>query len=96
MYGRGAGTWRRSGGMGFGFRGSSPPYPYIGRGRGGLPRCQYPGLYSPLRNTAYPDSNYPVASGQEIDILKQQAEDMKQALARIEARINDLETKTKE
>lgn len=29
-------------GYGFGFRGSSPPWPYIGRGRGGLPRCWYP------------------------------------------------------
>ena len=28
-------------GRGFGFRGSSPPWPYIGRGRGGLPRCWY-------------------------------------------------------
>ena len=28
---------------GFGFRGSSPPWPYIGRGRGGLPRCGWPG-----------------------------------------------------
>lgn len=29
------------GGWGFGFRGSSPPWPYVGRGRGGLPRCGY-------------------------------------------------------
>jgi hypothetical protein len=29
-------------GKGFGFRGYSPPWPYIGRGRGGLPRCHYP------------------------------------------------------
>jgi len=29
------------GGMGFGFRGSSPPWPYVGLGRGGLPRCGY-------------------------------------------------------
>ncbi|MGQ9546380.1 MAG: DUF5320 domain-containing protein [Dehalococcoidia bacterium] len=29
------------GGWGFGFRGSSPPWPYIGLGRGGLPRCGY-------------------------------------------------------
>lgn len=29
------------GGMGFGFRGSSPPWPYVGIGRGGLPRCGY-------------------------------------------------------
>jgi hypothetical protein len=26
-------------GRGFGFRGWSPPWPYVGRGRGGLPRC---------------------------------------------------------
>jgi hypothetical protein len=29
------------GGWGFGFRGSSPPWPYVGIGRGGLPRCGY-------------------------------------------------------
>ena len=29
------------GGWGFGFRGSSPPWPYVGMGRGGLPRCWY-------------------------------------------------------
>ena len=28
-------------GRGFGFRGSSPPWPYVGLGRGGLPRCGY-------------------------------------------------------
>ena len=37
-FGRGFGFRR---GMGFGFRGSSPPWPYVGRGRGGLPRCGY-------------------------------------------------------
>lgn len=36
-YGRGF----RGGGWGFGFRGSSPPWPYVGLGRGGLPRCGY-------------------------------------------------------
>jgi len=36
-YGRGFG--RR--GWGFGFRGSSPPWPFVGLGRGGLPRCGY-------------------------------------------------------
>ena len=30
-------------GRGIGFRGGLPPWPYIGRGRGGLPRCRYPG-----------------------------------------------------
>lgn len=33
-------------GRGFGFRGSSPPWPYVGRGRGGLPRCGYFGAYA--------------------------------------------------
>ena len=36
-YGRGFGKL----GWGFGFRGSSPPWPYVGMGRGGLPRCGY-------------------------------------------------------
>ncbi len=39
--GRGGGRGRIGGGMGFGFRGSSPSWPYVGRGRGGLPRCGY-------------------------------------------------------
>ena len=30
-------------GYGFGFRGASPPWPYVGRGRGGLPKCWYYG-----------------------------------------------------
>ena len=33
-------------GRGFGFRGTSPPWPYVGRGRGGLPRCGYFGAYT--------------------------------------------------
>lgn len=38
-YSRGFGGGR--GGQGFGFRGSSPPWPYVGLGRGGLSRCGY-------------------------------------------------------
>ncbi|MFC2062459.1 hypothetical protein ACFLS8_00710 [Chloroflexota bacterium] len=37
-FARGAGG---GGSRGFGFRGSSPSWPYVGRGRGGLPRCRY-------------------------------------------------------
>jgi hypothetical protein len=40
-YGRGYGRAYGRGGWGFGFRGSSPPWPYVGLGRGGLPRCGY-------------------------------------------------------
>ena len=54
---------------GFGFRGSTPPWPYIGRGRGGLPRCGYylRQGYSPFTSntgpyqqpsTAYGDPRY--------------------------------------
>jgi hypothetical protein len=32
-------------GRGFGFRGGFPPWPYVGRGRGGLPRCWAYGGY---------------------------------------------------
>ena len=57
-FGRGFG---RRGGMGFGFRGSSPPWPYVGLGRGGLPRCAYflsgaagTPVAQPYQQTAYP------------------------------------------
>jgi len=45
-------------GYGFGFRGASPPWPYVGRGRGGLPRCWCPaGIVAPpyaLGSVPYP------------------------------------------
>jgi hypothetical protein len=42
FYGFGQGRGGRVGGhAGLGFRGSSPPWPYVGRGRGGMPRCSY-------------------------------------------------------
>ena len=63
-------------GRGFGFRGASPPWPYFGRGRGGLPRCWYPGAYtapayapgwtpSPFYGGAWdpPDYGWPAAYG---------------------------------
>jgi len=72
--------------MGLGFRGSSPPWPYIGRGRGGLPRCSY-----------YPGSQESTAAQsvtreQEINLLKNQAENIKKDLEMVESRIRDLET----
>ena len=60
-FGRGRSMGRGfRGGIGFGFRGSSPPWPYVGRGRGGLPRCGY--FFSgagapptgPYQQTSYP------------------------------------------
>jgi hypothetical protein len=58
-YGRGFG--RR--GWGFGFRGSSPPWPYVGLGRGGLPRCGYflSGAAGMPVSPAYPSYDSPGA-----------------------------------
>lgn len=85
-FGRGGGR----GGAGLGFRGSSPPWPYVGRGRGGLPRCWYPGAvaappYAPV--LPYP----PLTQDEEVDWLKRQAEAIKAELNQVEARMHDLE-----
>jgi len=77
----------RSGGAGMGFRGSSPPYPYMGRGRGGLPRCQYPGA---IPNMAR------MTREQELELLKAQAGEMKKDLDGVESRIRELEVNKKE
>lgn len=85
---------RRSGlrgGAGFGFRGTSPPWPYVGRGRGGLPRCRYPGTVAAPPNT--PASAYPpLTRREELDWLKRRAEAVKTELDRIETRIKGLES----
>ena len=75
MYGRGTDNRK---GSGFAFRGTSPSWPYIGRGRGGLPRCQSPELTTVTRE-------------QELDSLKKQAEAMKSELNRIESRMSELQ-----
>jgi len=51
--------------MGFGFRGSSPPWPYVGLGRGGLPRCGYflSGAAGSPAAWPYQRFSYPVDSG---------------------------------
>jgi len=89
MYGFGRG-FSRGRGAGFGFRGSSPSWPYVGRGRGGLPRCWYPGAvaalpYAPV--LPYP----PLTQEEEVDWLKRQAEAIKAELNQVEARMRDLE-----
>lgn len=92
VYGFGRGLGRR-GGVDFGFRGSSPPWPYFGRGRGGLPRCWYPSV---AMASPYPPVPPAYASqmpqGQEIGWLKSQAEAIKAELNQVEARIQDLES----
>jgi len=70
-------------GYGFGFRGASPAWPYIGRGRGGLPRCWSPGI---MGGTAAPN----MSREQEIDVLKSQANAMREQLEQLEARMKQL------
>lgn len=94
MIGRSWFGWRgRGGGMGFGFRGASPPWPYVGRGRGGLPRCYYPGLYG--GSPAWGSMPYPpqATSEQEVDFMKEEAKAVRQHLEDLEARIKELEAK---
>ena len=89
-YAPGFGWWR--GGWGFGFRGASPPWPYVGLGRGGLPRCGY---FLGGAPTAWPTPGATpfapeMTREQEIDFLKGQAEMIKGQLEQIEARMRDL------
>ncbi|MFH1382690.1 MAG: DUF5320 domain-containing protein [Chloroflexota bacterium] len=74
-------------GRGLGFRGSSPPWPYVGRGRGGLPRCRYPGLSRITAPYTAPAS----IQEEELGFLKNQAEGTKRQLEAIERRIQELE-----
>ena len=81
-------------GRGFGFRGSSPAWPYVGRGRGGLPRCWSPGLYGGA--AAYPGTwtaPYAPSHEDELSFLRNQADAMKRDMAEIERRIQELEKK---
>jgi len=97
-YGRGRST---RGGMGLGFRGSSPPWPYVGLGRGGLPRCGYffPSAVAPAYQTpptaqaAYRPFSAPMSKEEELSYLKDQAQAVKEQLDSIESRMRDLESK---
>jgi hypothetical protein len=80
-------------GRGFGFRGFSPSWPYVGRGRGGLPRCWHPGLATALPYPPAPSMYSPQMSQEaEVDWLRRQAESIKAELGQVEARIRDLES----
>ncbi|MBC7321861.1 MAG: DUF5320 domain-containing protein [Acetomicrobium sp.] len=93
------------GGCGFGFRGRSPAWPYVGMGRGGLPRCwyflggaagaPYEGyIPRPWWGYAQGASNpQTMSKEQEIELLKAQADAVKAQLDAIEARVRELEGK---
>jgi hypothetical protein len=76
----------RGTGAGFssaGFRGYSPTWPYAGRGWGGYARRWYPGFTGAYANP-YPGRE------QEIDDLKNQAQAMREQLARVEEAIKQM------
>ena len=102
VYGFGRGL-NRGGGAGLGFRGASPPWPYIGRGRGGLPRCGYffsgsgappPWPYQPLAGAQaapeYAPFSPQMTREEELNYLKDQAEAIKGQVEEIESRMRDL------
>ena len=72
-------------GRGCGFRDWSPPSPFVGWGRGGLHRCwSYSGA---------PFFHYPASPEQERDMLRNQAQTLRQWIDEIEQRVKDLEAK---
>jgi len=92
--------------MGFGFRGASPPWPYVGIGRGGLPRCGYflggagappawpypqPPFYETPPAPGYGPPAGPMGREEELSYLKDQSEAIKGQLEQIESRMRDLE-----
>ena len=107
-FGRGKGFGRSfRGGMGFGFRGSSPPWPYVGLGRGGLPRCGYflsgagapptrlyqPPFYEQPITPRYVPPATSMTREEELGYLKEQAEAIKTQLEQVDSRMRDLEAK---
>lgn len=79
----------RSFGMGGGFRGSYAAWPYIGRGRGGLPRCGYFFANQTYLWPGYTSNAY--MPGYNTEQLQSEALHLKERLAQIQARISDLE-----
>jgi len=90
-------------GMGFGFRGSSPPWPYVGIGRGGLPRCGYflsgaagAPAQRPYQQTPYPgfgigQGSYPPYSPQPT--AEQELDFLKGQAEAIKGQLEQIESK---
>lgn len=97
-------------GRGIGFRGWSPGWPYVGRGRGGLPRCRAygpypygagfgPGFlgYPPgYGPTVAPEFGPPIPPEEEKQMLQEQVGYLKREIEQISKRIEDLEQKSQE
>lgn len=78
-------------GRGLGFRGNFSEWPYVGIGRGGLPRC---GAYFRGYGQIAPGYLYrSYDKTDELESLKTYAENLKRELERIDNRIAELENK---
>lgn len=80
-------------GCGFGFRGASPPWPYVGVGRGGLPRCRWfagGAVSSSPAVRPWRAYGFPYNREQEADWLKAEAESLREELASVEKRLGEL------
>lgn len=75
-------------GRGFGFRGSSPIWPYVGLGRGGFSRCWY--------DLGAPFVPYMVNPEGEKTVLRSQAQMLRRWLAEIKNRVKDLEAENEQ
>jgi hypothetical protein len=76
-------------GRGFAFRGSSPGWPYVGIGRGGLPRCAaYYSGYEPIGLRGF---NREYFKEQDLEDLKRYAEGLQRELKIINEKITELE-----
>ncbi len=79
-------------GRGFGFRGYSPPWPYVGLGRGGLRRCWAFGHWgAPPYYGPYPPYGVPTRREDELNFLKDEMDFLRQEMEAIDARIKELE-----
>jgi hypothetical protein len=81
---------------GLGFGGASPPWPYVGCGRGGFPRCWYPGLGANFPSRFNPAAySSEVSPEQELNFLKEEGTIIKKHLNDVETRVKELEGKEK-
>ncbi len=86
-------------GRGFRFRGYSPLWPYVGLGRGGLPRCWGFGYwgpppyyqYSPHGEVGYPPYGPPMSREEELNFLRNETDLLRHEMEKIDARIKELE-----
>lgn len=92
-------------GRGYGFRGNSPSWPFVGRGRGGFPRCWAYGPNNYYEPGYYPETfqvsgaspfGSPVTPDQEVVFLKNQAEKLKEQVEYIVARVEEFEKAAKQ